>query len=72
MLKIGQIIKENLIESDGLINNLGKNIENQVKDEIKITKMDLTKEQNIKMNKIENKVNELINKNSDLKDKNKR
>lgn len=28
MLKIGQIIKENLIESDGLINNLGKNIEN--------------------------------------------
>lgn len=72
MIKIGQIIKDNLIESDNLLNHLGRNIENQVRDEIKSTKQDMNKEQNIKMNKIENKINELINKNSELKDKNKR
>lgn len=71
-IKVGKIIKENLIEGDRLLNNLSQNIDVYLKEEIKTTKLELSKEQNIKMNKIETKVNELINKNYDLKDKNKR
>jgi len=45
------------------LNNLSQNIDIYLKEEIKTNKLDFTKEQNIKMNKIETKINDLINKN---------